>query len=243
MKHVLIVGRPGIGKTTLIKRLTHRLRAFPIDGFLTEESREEEQRAGFWLSSLDGRQVLLAHRQLDSPVHVGPYKVNVPVLEQVAVPIVQRAVSHATILFLDELGPMELSSKAFERAVQHALDHGPAIVATAGVAHWPFLDAVKRRKDVELIPLSTSNRTAIEEELTARLTALCAEDDAVRAVQRQADHICAMIATGDISQLDIEIQQGKLRDMIARLFPEKDALYHLIYETRFRRLWQQFRHH
>ena len=41
MKHLLIVGRSGIGKTTLMRRLTQALRKFPIDGFLTEESRED----------------------------------------------------------------------------------------------------------------------------------------------------------------------------------------------------------
>ena len=244
MKHLLIVGRPGIGKTSLLKRLTHTLRKFPIDGFLTEESREEEQRVGFWLSSLDGRQVLLAHRHMNSPVHVGPYKVNVSVLEHVAVPIVQRAMTQATILFLDELGKMELSSKPFEHAVQHAFDRGTAsIVATAGVSSLPFVDTLKRRKDIELIPLSASNRSAVHEELIARLTALCAEDDAIRAIQSQADRICDMIVSQDATSLDIEIQQTTLREMVARLFPDKDALYHLVYELRFRRLWQQFRHH
>ena len=243
MKHLLIVGRSGIGKTTLMRRLTQALRKFPIDGFLTEESREDEQRVGFWLSSLDGRQVLLAHRQLASPVHVGPYKVNLSVLEQVAVPILRRAMQQATVLFMDELGKMELSSKVFEREVQQAFDRGPCIVATAGVGHIPFLDTIKRRKDVELIPLTTSNRAAVEEELVARLTAVCTEDEAIRAIQLQADRICDLIISGDASAIDIEIQQAALRDMIARHFPEKDAVYHLIYEARFRRLWQQFRHH
>src|SRR3989338_10900060 len=89
MKHLLIVGPPGIGKTTLMKRLTRSLRGRPIDGFLTEEFREHEQRVGFWLSPLDGRQVLLAHRGLETGQRVGPYKVNVEVLETVAVPIIR----------------------------------------------------------------------------------------------------------------------------------------------------------
>ena len=92
MKHLLIVGRPGIGKTTLLKQLVQSLRGGPIDGFLTEELREAEERVGFWLSPLDGRQVLLAHRRLEQGVRVGPYKVNVEVLEQVAVPVIRRAV-------------------------------------------------------------------------------------------------------------------------------------------------------
>lgn len=242
MKHLLIVGRPGIGKTTLMKRLAHSLRNLPIDGFLTEELREGETRMGFWLSPLDGRQVLLAHRHLKSGVRVGPYKVNAAVLEEVAVPVIRRAMQRALVLFMDELGKMELCSKAFEQAVQEAFDHGPSVVAAAGLSPLPFLNALKRRKDVELIPLSASNRDAVEEELEARLQALCAEDEAVQTLQRQADRICEMIVSGDAAQIDIDIAQNALREAIARSFPDKQALYQLIYESRFRRLWQQFRH-
>jgi len=242
MKHLLIVGRPGVGKTTLMKRLVQSLRHRAIDGFLTEELREAEQRIGFWLSPLDGRQVLLAHRRVGTGIRVGPYKVNVAVLDDVAVSVIRRGIQHAFVLFLDELGRMELCSKHVEEAVQDAFDHGPSVVATAGISPMPFLTALKRRKDVELIPLSSANRAAVEEELTARLGALCEEDEAVRTLQRQADRICEMIVSGETPQIDIEIQQTALREAVARTFPDKQTLYQLIYESRFRRLWQQFRH-
>ena len=242
MKHLLIVGRPGVGKTTLMKRLVHAVRPHAIDGFLTEECREAEQRVGFWLSPLDGRQVLLAHRQFEHGPRVGPYRVNVEVLDHVAVPVIRRGIQQAFLLFLDELGRMELCSDQFAQAVQEAFDHGPSIVATAGISPIPFLQALKRRKDVEIVPLTSTNRGAVEEELTARLQALCAEDDAVRTLQRQADRICEMIVSGDTPLIDIEIQQAALREAVARAFPDKQALYPLIFESRFRRLWQQFRH-
>lgn len=242
MKHLLIVGRPGVGKTTLMRHLAEHLRGSAIDGFLTEECRDHEQRVGFWLSPLDGRQILLAHRRLETGVRVGPYRVNPSVLEQVAVPVIRRGIEHALILLLDELGRMELTSPVFEATVQRAFDHGPTIVATVSIATIPFLTALKHRRDVELIPLIPANREVVREELTARLHALCMEDEAVRALQRQADRICEMIVTGDGAPIDIEIQQAALRDAIARQFPDKQGLYQLIFESRFRRLWQQFRH-
>lgn len=242
MKHLLIVGPPRVGKTTLMKRLTQSLRGRPIDGFLTEEFREHEQRVGFWLSPLDGRQVLLAHRGLGTGQRVGPYKVSVEVLETVAVPIIRRGIQQASVLFMDELGKMELCSQRFQDAVQEAFDRGPTIVATGSIQSIPFLNTLKRRRDVELVPLTGANRDLVEEELTARLRALCEEDDTVRALQRQADRICELIVSGEVPPIDIEIQQATLREALARVFPDKQALYQLLYESRFRRLWQQFRH-
>ena len=243
MQHLLIVGRPGSGKTFLMKRLVRSLRPHPIDGFLTEECREEGQRVGYWLSPLDGRQVLLAHRRLEGGVRRGLYKVNPSVLDDVAVPVVRRGMARSTVLFLDELGRMELCSPVFEQAVREAFDGGASIVATAGLVPLPFVSALKRRRDVELIPLSSANRAVVEEELTARLRALCAQDEATRALQRQADRICDLIVSGEVPPIDIEIQQTRLREAVANAFPDQHALYQLLYESRFRRLWQQFRHH
>ncbi|MBI2093110.1 MAG: hypothetical protein HYT88_00080 [Candidatus Omnitrophica bacterium] len=242
MKHVLIVGPPRVGKTTLIQRLVCALRRKPIDGFVTEELREYDQRTGFWLSPLDGRQILLAHRQLESGVRVGPYRVNTSVLDEVGVSIIRRGMKGASVLFLDELGRMELSSRALEKAVLEAFEHGPFIVATISLAPLPFLVSLKQRRDVELIPLTTSNRAVVEEELSARLEVHCTEGEAIRVLQQQAERICEMIIRGE-PPIDIEIQQQALREAVARLFPDRQSFYPLLYESRFRRLWQQFRGH
>lgn len=241
MRHLLIVGRPGAGKTALLARLAHDLRGGPVDGFVTEELRESGERLGYWLSSLDGRQLLIAHRRLDSAHRVGPYKVNVDVINDVAVGILRRAMSKAHLVVVDEISRLLLCSQAFEDALGDALTHGPRIIATASSQPQPFVDQLKRRTDVELVPLTSATWQSVYEELTTRLHALCEADERVAGLQRQADHICEMIVSVDVPEIDIEIQQAQLRDAVARLFPEKQSLYQLLYEGRFRRLWLQFR--
>lgn len=242
MKHLLVIGRPGIGKTTLMKNIIKTLRGQSIDGFITEELREKEERAGFWLSPLDGRQVLLAHQQFNSDVQVGPFKVNTAILEEVAIPVLKRAQNQARLIFLDELGRMELCSNKFRQAVEALFNKGPVIVATGSISPIDFLEAIKRRKDVELIPLTMANRDMVEEELQMRLAAYLSTDDRWVNLQQQADRICELIVLRETSLIDIEIKQAALKNAVHQLFPDQPHLYQTLYETPFRRLWQQFGH-
>jgi hypothetical protein len=73
------------------------------------------------------------------------------------------------------------------------------------------------------------------------------DDDAIwqerirRKFQRDVERICFLILATDCPEEQIAAQRLALRTDVARYFPEKMALYDLIYESRFRRLWNQFR--
>ncbi len=60
-------------------------------------------------------------------------------------------------------------------------------------------------------------------------------------IQRAASRICQMILDESCPKVDVEIAKGKLRERVGRLFPDKLPIYEMIYEARFRRLWDQFR--
>jgi nucleoside-triphosphatase len=65
-KNILITGPPGIGKTTVIKKLAEELRPFGPAGFYTAEIRVKGIRKGFELIGLDGRKGLLSHADMQS---------------------------------------------------------------------------------------------------------------------------------------------------------------------------------
>lgn len=66
-------------------------------------------------------------------------------------------------------------------------------------------------------------------------------DREYRDFQRRADYICLLIVSSDLPEVDIEIEKNKLRAEVEDHWPDKLRLYEMIYESRFERLWRQWR--
>ena len=60
-------------------------------------------------------------------------------------------------------------------------------------------------------------------------------------LQRAADRICSLILYTDYPEVDVLIERAKLRERCEELFPDRVELFDMIYESRFDRLWEQFR--
>jgi len=67
------------------------------------------------------------------------------------------------------------------------------------------------------------------------------EEEKLVEIRRAQDKIVVLILNSDYPKVDVEIEMAKFRDLIKKIFPEKVHLYEMIYEARFRRLWEQFR--
>ena len=67
------------------------------------------------------------------------------------------------------------------------------------------------------------------------------ERERTKDIQRDALAICRRILDEARPAVDIEIAREELRQKVKRYFPDKIVTYEMIYEGRFRRLWQQFR--
>ena len=176
--HILLTGRPGCGKTTVIRRLVTNLQEAlaprTVRGFWTEEMRERGARTGFRIETVAGETGTLARVGLSSPRRVGRYGVDLPSFESVGVAEVEAALSEAAkeesmILVIDEIGKMELFSERFRRAVRRAFDEIPHVVAAIMNRRHPFADSLKARSDVTLITVTPENRARLPDEILRRI--------------------------------------------------------------------------
>lgn len=67
------------------------------------------------------------------------------------------------------------------------------------------------------------------------------EEQAHRQLQKRADRICSLIVASDYPAIDVVIQIRNLRDFVETHFPDRMELFERVYESRFKRLWEQFR--
>ncbi len=165
MKRVcLLTGRPGTGKTSLIKQVVAQMKG-KAGGFYTEEIRSQGVREGFRLVTLDGEDAILAHVNIHSPYRVSKYGVDVDTLERVGVPAIYQAVQQRDLVVIDEIGKMELFSASFREAVSQAIDSGKRILGTIILNPNPWADDIKRRLQVNLITVTRGNYQQVLEEL------------------------------------------------------------------------------
>src|ERR1700745_3163011 len=105
-RKVLLTGRPGCGKTTLIKRVVNEL-ARPAGGFYTEEIRERGARVGFKIVTTDGKEAVLSHVAFNTANRIRKYRLDLSGLETIGVAALRRAVAAHHLVVIDEIGPME----------------------------------------------------------------------------------------------------------------------------------------
>ncbi len=93
---VLLTGRPGCGKTTLIKRVVNNL-ALPAGGFYTEEIRERGERVGFKIITLDDETAVLAHDE------IGPMEIRSSIFRDAVNEALDREVAVLATIFARSL--------------------------------------------------------------------------------------------------------------------------------------------
>lgn len=163
----LVTGAPGVGKTTLIRQVvsTMRMRAA---GFYTEDLRSHGVREGFRIVTLDGEIALLAATGHPGPIHVSKYGVDLAELDRVGVGALRRAMERGHVAVADEIGRMQLYSRAFRQTVFEAVHDGKLMLGTIMSGRSPYADRIKGHRNVELLTLTEDNRAEVLALLRAR---------------------------------------------------------------------------
>jgi len=163
-KNLLMTGLPGVGKTTLIRKLYEALKPFHPVGFCTTEIREEGIRRGFELVDLRGTRRVLSHVAIKSPYRIGRYKVDVRGFEDFLDGISFFDPSSSVIL-VDEIGKMECLSSRFNKIVREAFDSKKCVIATIALKGGGLIAEVKQRQDAKLFELTLRNRDVFLSEI------------------------------------------------------------------------------
>ena len=165
MRHILIVGRNGVGKSTLIRALLETIPA-PVHGVITKK--EAPQPDGF------------------CPVYIHAYGApkrygienRIGLCSQgnsVAFPEVfdrfaaSEAFPKGGVIVFDELGFLESGAPRFTEAVLKTLDEAPLVIAAVRDKETPFLDAVRSHPRADVYMIDPESRDRVREKLLSEM--------------------------------------------------------------------------
>jgi len=162
-KNILITGLPKSGKSILLKKIISGLENKV--GFVTNEIRENGERTGFEIETHLGERSTLASINFKTDFQVSKYFVDIDNLDRM-IPKVSEF-NNENILFLDEIGQMELFSENFKKLVLKYLDSPNICIGTLSKIYSnDFTEQIKKRDDVILVEISEENRDPTEQFLT-----------------------------------------------------------------------------
>jgi len=163
-KNLLVTGLPGVGKTTLIKKLAESLKSLHPIGFYTEEIREAGERNGFELVSLEGKRALLSHKGIRSLHRVGAYKVDIKGFEDF-LDSISFFNPLARLVIIDEIGKMECLCDQFVKLLEEILDSEKWVIATIALKGSGLIEKIKKRQNIRLFEITQENKDALFSEI------------------------------------------------------------------------------
>lgn len=168
----LITGEPGIGKSTVVSKVMLRLmsRGVIVGGCITSEKRSRGVRLGFSVKDLtNGTEGEMASVQGSLGPKVGKYRVNLSNLASIGAKGLLDAARRSELIVIDEVGPMELTSPEFRRAVGACVDSGKPILAVVHERMEDDLLSSLRAAAASTTVVDDRNRDDLPAEIADRL--------------------------------------------------------------------------
>ena len=170
-KNILIDGLPRVGKTTAVQRVLSMVKV-RCGGFFCQAV-SKAFYTNFRLVSVQGPNRSLSSQELirrfDIPGVVG---FNLEDLENFGNPSLLHALNTCDVVVIDQLGTLEVSSDKFRAVVDRVLDSSKVVLATLTSSNVPYLEAIRRRPDVDIYPITRSNRALLPDGIVERIHTL-----------------------------------------------------------------------
>jgi nucleoside-triphosphatase len=175
-KRILVLtGRPGVGKTTVLMKAVEALRTqgYGVGGVISLEVRCDGRRVGFQIEDLsNGEKGWLARAESGLGPRVGRYSVDIGDLERVGVAAIRRALTNSDLIAIDEIGPMELFSEKFRETVQKAFHSGKLVLAVVHqIVQDDLVVEAKNESHSEVLNVTAENRNQLPSEIASKAIA------------------------------------------------------------------------
>lgn len=137
---------------------------------ISNEVRAAGNRIGFEILDMQtGRKGWLAHVNQTAGPQIGKYRVNIDGLDNIGVQAILRGLKDLDVVFVDEIGPMELFSRRFREAVTKVVEDQKLAVCTV---HWKLggtlIENVTKREDAEVFTVTRENREHLADEVAEK---------------------------------------------------------------------------
>jgi nucleoside-triphosphatase THEP1 len=169
IKNFIITGRPGTGKSTLLKNVIREAKKnhVAVGGISTPENRGPSGRTGFFLIDLQtGTKHVMASILPQGPPRIGRYHVHLDTVEIHGANAIQNAIQNCQLICIDEIGKMELLSPRFTTSVRAALDSPIQVLGTLGYnIHHPLTQELPTRSDTQILVLTKQNRNELQRKI------------------------------------------------------------------------------
>lgn len=166
----LLTGEPGSGKSTALSRiiLGVRTKGYTVGGILTREIRVRGEREGFTLVNVatEETETLARSTGITGP-RIGKYRINLNSLAGMAVEALAHAKEHSDLIVCDEVGPMELLSPEFRKAVHSSIleSQKPSVCVVHERYTDPLIEELRSSPEALQEELNLENRDLIQVEM------------------------------------------------------------------------------
>ena len=158
--NVFITGPPGVGKTTIIKKLIKDLMPLVLKGFYKECITDNQICKGYRILTLDFKEQVLAHIHFEGPDRIGDYGINIEGFENLVLPELEIN-KDVELFIIDEISNMECLSKQFYKQVLKILESESPLIASLSLSDTPEILKLRSRKDISVLNVTFKNRNAL----------------------------------------------------------------------------------